>query len=276
MEQSELALERPIAGTESLMNVSDLITYEQPLNELTRVCLRIEQLFLESDHLMEDSSPLGTRQMVIVILHLLQILERTDLKAKLAKELSLQAQSLARLEQSEEVDPIKLQRLLDQLSSLSQNFIASNCKIAQNLREIELLNSLKLHLATPGGGGSFDTPLFYYWLQEPASKRQATIQSWLAEFDSIRLASHLLLKLLRKEITRGHPKNAIRGFYQELLDAQSSLRLIRVMLPAGTQAFPEISLSRHFMSIRFLLPDIKMRATQLQHDLSFWLAYCNG
>ena len=275
MEQSELALERPVAGTVSLMNLRDLIIYEQPLNELTRVCLRLEQLFHDADHQIQDTSPFGTRNVIVTILNLLQLLERPDLKAKLAKELAAQAQSLARLEKAEGVDHSKLRQLLEQLNTLSQNFIASNAKIAQNLRSVEMLSNLKLHLVNPGGGGSFDTPLFHNWLQQPANKRLATLKSWLEEFDDIRLASHLLLKLLRKD-TSHLTKNAVRGFYQELLDSQPNLRMIRVMLPSEARAFPEISLSRHFMSIRFLVPDINLRAQQLQGDLTFCIAYCNG
>lgn len=275
MEQSELALESPLAGKEALMNLRDLIIYEQPLNELTRVCLRLEQLFHEADHLIQDTSPFGSRNVIVTIINLLHILERPDLKAKLAKELAAQAQMLARLEKAEGVDQIKLHQLLEQLNALSQSFIASNSKIAQNLRSVEMLNSLKLHLAAPGGGGSFDTPLFHYWLQQPANKRVATLKVWLQEFDDIRIASHLLLKLLRKETPR-LTKNAVRGYYQELLDSQPNLRMIRVMLPTEARAFPEISLSRHFMSIRFLVPDINLRAVQLQGDLTFCIAYCNA
>lgn len=275
MEQSELALERPQAEKSSLMNVSEAVIYEQPLNELTRVCLRIEQLLAEADYNLHDPSPSGTHNTIAAIINLLHVLERPDLKAKLAKELSLQIQSLSRLENAKDIDSDKLKRLLNQLSDLNQTFIASNNKIAQSLREVEMLNSLKLHLATPGGGGSYDTPVYHYWLNLPAEHRQATLTHWLAEFNDIRLACHLLLKLLRKDSKR-HAKTAVRGFYQELLDAQSNLRLIRVIVPVHIEAFPEISLSRHFMSVRFFTPTVNTRPAQLTSDLDFWLAYCTA
>ena len=255
--------------------IDNVITYEQPLNELIRVCLRLEQLFFQIDHQIADTSILGTRGMIGLIIDILQLLERPDLKAKLAKELSHQIQLLTKLEKTPVIDQSKLQNLLKQLNELSRWFIESNGRIGQNLREIELLNNLRLHLATPGGGCSFDVPVFHYWLQQPPEKRVETIQSWLTEFKNIRLANSLILQLVREE-SKTHHKSASNGFHQELLDPQTNLRLVRVMLPITIAAYPEISLGRHFLSIRFYSPTILQRPTQYQQNLSFWLSYCTS
>jgi len=255
--------------------IEDVIIYEQPLNELIRVCLRLEQLFFQVDHQVRDTSIFGTRNMIALIINILQLLERPDLKAKLAKELSHQTQLLAKLEKTPEIDHTKLNELLRQLSELSRWLIESNGRLGQNLREIELLNNLRLHLATPGGGCSFDIPVYHYWLQQPAEKRAETIKGWLTEFNKIRLANDLILKLVREE-SKTHQKTAANGFHQELLDPQTNLRLIRVMVPKNVESYPEISLGRHFLSIRFYTPTILERPTQYQHNLSFWLSYCTS
>jgi cell division protein ZapD len=141
--------------------IESAIIYEQPLNELIRVCLRLEQLFKQIDHQIDDITVLGTRNTVTSLINLLQLLDRPDLKTKLAKELSYHASNLARLENTPEIDDVKLHKLLRQLDELSRCFIDSSGKIGQNIREVELLNSLRLHLASPGGGCSFDIPLFH-------------------------------------------------------------------------------------------------------------------
>jgi len=255
--------------------IENVITYEQPLNELIRVCLRLEQLFFQVDHQTQDHSIFGTRNMIALIINILQLLERPDLKAKLAKELSHQMQLLAKLEKTPEIDHVKLSKLLKQLDELSRCFIESSGRIGQNLREIELLNNLRLHLATPGGGCSFDIPVYHYWLQQPVEKRTEIIKAWLAEFTNIRLANQLILQLVREE-SKTQQKVASNGFHQELLDPQTNLRLIRVMVPNNISAYPEISLGRHFLSIRFYSPTILERPTQYQHNLSFWLSYCTS
>lgn len=253
----------------------NIIIYEQPLTELVRVSLRLEQLFDQIDHLVADSSALSTRNLIVAIINLLNLLDRPDLKAKLAKELSHHMTLLTRLENTPDVDHKKLRELLDQLDELSRYFIESSGKIGQNLREIELLNSLRLHLATPGGGCSFDIPIYHYWLQQPLKQRQATIQSWLEEFNNIRLATKLMLQLVR-EGSKIVPKTADKGFYQELLDPQVNLRLIRVAVPNDIHAYPEISVGRHFVGVRFYSPDIHARPVQYPENLRFWVSYCSS
>jgi cell division protein ZapD len=250
------------------------VIYEQPLNELIRVCLRLEQLFSEIDHHLKDVSELGTRNVVSAILDVLHLLDRPDLKAKLAKELGHHLSNLMRLEHTPQIDQQKLRQLLRELDDLIRCFIDSNGKIGQNLREVELLNSLRLHLNTPGGGTSFDVPTYHYWLQNPHDKRSETLTKWLAEFNNIRTTTMLILQLIR-EGTKVQQRTADHGFYQELLDPQLNLRLIRVFIPKGIPAYPEISVGRHFLSVRFFSPNIQDRPTQYADNLSFWLAYGN-
>lgn len=253
--------------------IDKTIIYEQPMNELIRVCLRLEQLFLQIDHLYADTSSIGTRNLIIGIINTLQLLDRPDLKAKLAKELSHQMLLLARLENTPEIDQKKLNHLLKQLDELSRSLIDSSGKIGQGLRDVEMLNNLRLHLASPGGGCSFDIPVFSYWLHLPIDKRKDTIDSWLAEFNNIRLANDLVLQLVR-EASKKQQKTATNGFHQELLDPQVNLRMLRVAVPHDAPTYPEISVSRHFLSIRFFSPSILDRPTQYQHNVPFWLFYC--
>ncbi len=255
--------------------IENMIIYEQPLNELIRACLRLEQLFHQIDHQIEDISPLATRNIVVAIINILHLVDRPDLKAKLAKELNQHANSLTRLENTPKIDQEKLHSILKELEDLARTFIDSNRKIGQNLREIELLNTLRLHLVSPGGGCSFDIPLYHYWLNQPAEERQATLHEWLAEFTHLRTAITLMLRLIR-ESTKVQEKKAEHGFYQELLDPQLNLKLIRVAIPYGTLAYPEISVGRHFMSVRFYSPNIYVRPTQFPNNLQFWLTHCGG
>lgn len=253
----------------------NVIIYEQPLNELIRACLRLEHLFNQMDHQINDTSASGTRNVVTTIINLLHLLDRPDIKAKLAKEISHHMSLLARLENTPAIDREKLQELMQQLDDLMRCFIDSNGKIGQSLREIELLNNLRVHLSSPGGGCSFDIPVFHYWQQQSVEKRQAAIKTWLHEFSNIRKSIEIILQLIR-EGTKIHPKTAEQGFYQELLDPQINLRLIRVGMPKDIAAYPEISVSRHFLSVRFLIPNIHERPAQYPQNFEFWLSHCSS
>lgn len=255
--------------------MSKAIIYEQPLSEIFRACLRLEYLFDQLDHQLKDSSFIGTRNIITIIINILQLLDRPDLKAKLAKELSHQTAQLVRLENMPQTDKEKLHEVVQQLDELSRCFIDSSGKIGQNLRDIALLNNLRLHLMTPGGGLSFDIPIYNYWLNRTEEERLETVKAWLTEFHHLRTAIHLLLRLVR-ESTPLQLKTATHGFYQELLDPQQNIRIIRVSLPHNMDAYPEVSVGRHFVSIRFFEPQISARPTPYQQNISFGLAYCNA
>lgn len=253
----------------------ETIIYDHPLNEIIRVCLRLEQLFEQIDHQLDDMSVTGTRNLITYIINVLHILDRPDLKAKLAKELSILLASLQRFGNQPNVNKEKLEGLMLQLDELSRILIDSNGKIGHRLREIELLNNLRMHLASPGGGCSFDIPIFHYWLQQPAETRKATITEWLSDFSQIRTATKLVLELVRNN-AKIEEKVAIHGFHQELLDPQSNLRMIRIIIARHTPTYPEISIGRHFFSVRFFFPHIEQRPTQYTENLPFSVAYCSA
>lgn len=250
------------------------IIYEQPLNEIIRVCLRLEQLFQQIDHHLQDTSPVGTRQVITQIINVLQLLDRPDLKSKLAKELSHQLTAMKRFSMAPDADREKTKELIKQLEEHARNLIDSSGKIGYRLRDIELLNMLRMHLASPGGGCSFDIPLFHYWLHQPSDIRSETLNNWLSDFNQIRSAIELALELVRKNM-KVEQKTAVHGFHQELLDPQSNLRMIRIEIPADIPAVPEISVGRHFLSVRFFYPDIQKRPVQYTENLTFALIYCN-
>lgn len=255
------------------VDMKETIIYDHPLNEVIRVCLRLEQLFQQIDHQLKDESIYGTRNLINLIINVLHILDRPDLKAKLAKELSLLLANLQRYGNMPNIDASKLTHLTQQLEELTRNLIDSNGKIGQRLREVELLNHLRSHFANPGGVCSFDIPIFHYWLQQPSDIRKNTVLEWLGDFTQIQSAVTLILELVRNN-TKKEDKVAIHGFHQELLDAQMNLRMIRIGIARDLQTYPEISIGKHFFSVRFYTPHIEKRPTQFTDNLDFWVAYC--
>jgi cell division protein ZapD len=255
--------------------MKETIIHEHPLNEIIRVCLRLEQLFKQVDHQLNDISIWGTRHLVGLIISILSILDRPDLKAKLAKELNIITANLQRFGNSPEINADKLQQLIFQLDSLAKGLINSSGKIGQRLRDIELLNHLRVQLSSAGGGCGFDIPIFHYWLHQPADARKNTILAWLEDFTQIKAIVVLMLKLVRHN-AKIEEKNAICGFHQELLDPQSTLRMIRIEINRHIKAYPEVSIGRHFLSVRFYSPEIENRPKQFTENLSFSISYCHA
>ena len=63
------------------------IIYEQPANELLRTCLRLEHLFTQLDyHYQNCVSLYHLRSAIRLLLEIINILDRPDLKSKLSQE----------------------------------------------------------------------------------------------------------------------------------------------------------------------------------------------
>lgn len=250
-----------------------MLTFEQPVSELIRAGLRLEYLFQQALSNLKDSSIWASRSVVAALVDILNILDRPDLKTKLTKELSRHLAILNRLEHLPNIDKQKLGAILLELESLVDLLHATNGKFGQELRENEFLNPIRQHLATPGGTSGFDTPAYLLWLQQPASERIATLAHWLKGFDSVHAAVSLLLQLTRQSCPP-QSKTSVAGFYQTTLDPQAPCQLVRVAIPRELNIYPEISVGRHGISIRFYPLNLDERKPPIKEEFSFQLTTC--
>jgi cell division protein ZapD len=70
-------------------------------------------------------------------------------------------------------------------------------------------------------------------------------------------------------------EKAEHGMFQQTLEGGGSGQLIRIIVPAELDVFPEVSASRHRITIRFMAwPDLAERPQQTAQDVIFGLTYC--
>jgi len=250
------------------------IIYEQPLNELVRVSLRLEHILQQLNTLnQQPDSPQNTRLIMRFMTDAVNILDRPDYKTKLSKEFERYITVLNPLHNDAKVDQKALHSTLTQLKQYKNYLIDTQGKIAQKLRTNEFLTSIRQSLSIPGGDGCIDTPSYCYWLHQTNEHQKTQINRWLEELTNIRQAISLLLDIIRK--SSGPQENlAMKGFYHESLDAQLPCQLIRIALPKEIPLYPEISAGRHRFTIRFITPDIHGRPKQTNQNIRFALTKC--
>ena len=83
--------------------------------------MRLEQLFHQLSHFMAGSSIFDKRTAIDVLLDILTIFSRSDLKSELIKELDRHTKVLNQLVDSQSVDNKKLQEILAELNQASRN-----------------------------------------------------------------------------------------------------------------------------------------------------------
>ncbi len=256
---------------------SETIIYEQPLNELIRAALRFEYLFKQLDHCLVHLSPQESAEIILAyIINIIDLFDRPDLKSKLTKEFHRHKITLSRLSTMPGVNQQLLQKLLDELQSLSDYLLSTQGKIAQPLREDPFIINIRQHFAYPGDC-SVDSPLYHYWLNQPAAQLDEQIYGWLDSLAKPRSAIDLLLKIARQS-SQLQPVEAEKGFYYKNLDASLPWQMVRVAIEKDRLFYPEISAGKHRVSVRFIASsddeEGDSRGKQTDKTIPFELSCC--
>lgn len=256
------------------LSVNNSITYEFPLNERIRVFIRLEQLFQQFSHFSSGATVTDKRAAISVLLDIMSIFRRNDLKSEILKELDRNAKILNKIANSQSVDKEKLENILAELALISKKIYSVTGKIGINVMESDLFQSIAQRSSIPGGTCSFDLPEYHYWLEQDESIRLRDLQQWSSPYNDIRTAIDLILNFIRNS-NAASDEVAVAGFFQFSLDRSMSYQLLKVSLDKSLPCFAEISGGKHRCTIRFMVPPSEdKRPTQSAEDIPFALTCC--
>lgn len=254
--------------------MSDTILYEQPLNERMRVFLRLEYLFCQAAHFQKQESIWDSHASISALVEILIILDRSDIRSEILKELDRHITGLSRLLHTPEVDRLCLDKTLQALRLQSEKVQNLPGKLGSDIRDNDLLNSVRQRTVITGGTCGFDIPAYHYWLNQPSSVKIECLCSWLSSINPIQNSIEYLLNLMRNSVVFER-QMASAGFFQKKLAAQNPCQLLRLVLPQETSAYPEVSGNKHRVNIRFLTyTDSSNRPKQIDYNLEFEMGCC--
>ena len=222
---------------------------------------------------MDRTCVWDTRAVVSMLLDVLTIFSRNDLKSEILKELDRHSSVLARIARSQGVDLEKLDLLREELETISRELYATNGKIGLSLMENELFKSISQRSSIPGGTCAFDLPEYHYWLEQDEQRRHRDLLEWTQPFMTIRKAIDLILRFIRQSSVPTE-ETASAGFFQQSLDRGLPYQLLRVSIVASMPYFAEISGGKHRFTVRFMAVDKNQRPTQTTEDIQFLLTRC--
>ncbi len=172
------------------------------------------------------------------------------------------------------VDSARLKLLLTKLHRMREELSSVGALFMQKLRDSEFLNAIKHRSTIPGGTCEFDLPDYTHWLNQPDEIRGADFANWLAVIRPLGDSISELLWMTREQ-GRTRREVAPNGIYHLTLERDVPVQLIRIVLPRGTDIYPEISGSHYRVSIRFLSwQDASTHPMQMSGDVPFMLALC--
>ncbi len=241
--------------------------FEHPLNEKTRIYLRVESL-LRQAHLASNFSTDQQYQLFFrSLFDMLEIFEQIQLKSELAKDIEKQRQMYRSWLNVEGVDHEMLNGLLAQIDVVHSQLMKAN-RFGQAFKEDRFLSSIRQRFNLPGGACCFDLPALHYWLNMPIESRTQDATKWLQSVKALSDALDLWLRLTR-ETGHFNSQLAKAGFYQSEADEANIVRLI---IPMEYGVYPMISGHKNRFAIKFMSFSTGLASTQ---DIPFELAVCS-
>ncbi|OOZ47333.1 cell division protein ZapD [Solemya velum gill symbiont] len=250
------------------------ITFEHPLNERTRLLLRLAHLFDQLSAFQPREEQVDSRVAVNILLQISSILSRSDIKSEVIKELERHMTNLVRISQHSDVDMSRLDSVVSQLENNLSGLHNISCQLGQELRDHELLKSITQRTSIPGGSCDFDMPVYNLWLQQSAQVRCKQLKEWMAPLEPLQNSAALLIDLIRTS-SRPVKEVAEQGFFPQSLDRKTPVQMLRVTIPVKLGLIAEVSGGKHRFSVRFLKVDsFKDRPTQTTESVPFELTKC--
>lgn len=248
------------------------LTFEHPTSELTRVCLKLEYLFCAMSKNLACFSERNAQHTMQLLIEIVCVLDRPDLKSKFTKELLRFSDSLKRLSGSPGVEEETLSENLRNLEKHLNYLSAYSGKLGKELAENEFLATIRLNLNTAGNGSCADMPAYFYWLSMDSEAQTKQINTWLSELAPIEAIVNFILNIIRGS---GTEKSVIAdsGFYHESLNTSPACQLLRLTVAKSLAVYPEISAGKHRFTLRFLNASTS-RPTQSDHAIEFDLSIC--
>ncbi len=252
----------------------DASIYEFPLNERVRIFMRLENSFAQIAHFSSGNNIWDSQASLLVLLDVLSLMERYDVKNELCKELERNISILTNLLDVPSIEQYTLQKTLSELNQRLQALQNINGRLSRTLRDDDLLSTIRQRTSVISGINSFEIPGYYFWLNQNNTARQHQLDRWLQDSIPIADAVSLLLDLLRSSADFAL-HTAESGFFQTNLNAQQNCQMLRIALPNTAKVFPEASGNKHRISVRFMAyEDTKQRPTQAVEQLDFNLSCC--
>ncbi len=241
--------------------------FEHPLNEKTRIYLRVEYLLRQLKMSAQFSDELQHLLFFRSLFDLLEIFDQIQLKSELAKDIEKQRLSYRSWLNVDGVDQQMLQHVLQDIDTIHSTLMQAE-RFGQSLKEDRFLSTIRQRFSLPGGACGFDLPALHHWLHLSDEIKTRDAAQWVAILKPLDDALAMWLKLARETgMFKSHV--AVNGFYQS--DAEDA-NILRLTIPLHFGVYPMISGHKNRFAIKFI--DFKSGQAS-SADIEFELAVCS-
>lgn len=249
-------------------------SYEFPFNERVRTLLRLEDLFKKVLFHIDTPSANNHHAAMLLLLQMLDMIERADIKADIINELDRQRATMQGMLGNPKISEDALKQVISDLEENASNLRKDNHKIGHFLRENEWLMTIKQRSIIPGGLCQFDQPSYHHWLNLDSKSRQNNFSDWVTPLLPMYESIKCILRILRGS-GETNTYTANNGFYQQMLGGSKPAQMVKILLLDDHTCFPEVSANKYAVNVRFNKLDFTDKPKQCDEEISFEMTLCN-
>lgn len=254
--------------------ITTLSSYEYPFNERIRALLRLEDIFKKVLFHVNAGDQNNHHCALILLLQMLDLIERTDIKVDIMHELDRQILSMQSLIGNPNISTEVLSQTLEDTKESVMKLRAESSKVGQSIRDNEWLMSIKKRASIPGGACQFDLPSYHYWLNQSLKKRRQDFDVWLSQLLPMYESIKIILHLLRSSGVENDCV-ATDGSYQKSIISSKPAQLLQIKMIDDCGCFPEISANKYAINVRFHSMSLNEKAQVCNDDIHFKMTLCN-
>ncbi len=249
-------------------------SYEFPFNERIRALLRLEDLFKKVLLHVESGQQHNHHSALMLLLQMLDLIERADIKVDIVHELERQSSALQNLLGNPNISEEVLKDTIEEIEQCATGLRNDKTKIGQSIRDNEWLMSIKQRATLPGGACQFDLPSYHYWLNQDQEQRDNDFYTWLARLLPMYEGIKIILHILRGSgLTDGFV--AEKGFYQQMLGGGKAAQMVKIEIIDDLACIPEVSANKYAINVRFFEADFIQKPKQFEETVEFKMTLCN-
>ncbi len=244
---------------------NDFLTYQFPMNYLTKVSLYLEKLFAYINAASISNEPIVHHYALKNIIDIVKLVEKPEIKSRYVKEL-MRIEHLINQSQAFISDRcyaklfVQLQ-VLGKITSRFDNqihqdpFIQSMRFLFNSVDESEILN-----------------PQLIFWLNKADTYRQDDINTWFDNLIPLYNTVDTYLDILR-ETAIFNTLDIESGYYNKTLTNKVNQHLLIIKMSNIDGIIPKVNLTNNNMSIR-LCDAYSMHEVRGSHDFQIEFAIC--
>lgn len=224
-----------------------MATYELAVSESSRLCAKLENIFVQMRHHLNQRGFASRHLALESVLNLMQVLDRPDIRARLVQALQVVQDYLGGLLGQQQVDSVRLRQIIVAFDEDLSYMHATN-RLGNNLFNDALLMLLRSHINAHGQAAYQLSPICQLWQLQDAGLNFSCFQRWIEPLLPLERAVLRLMKFMREHY-KSTVCEASNGFSKWDIPKDEPIFMVGISVPNGI--VPAISSGQKLISVTF-------------------------